>query len=106
MKKNFKRLISTIAVLSMIATMISGFGVTASATVDGDESNKAFDYCVIDNKFSEINISSLNFWGGVKKPVAPWTIRTAWGFTDVSEGNVNAVKKSFKNVSNLSFKID
>ena len=98
MKKTLKRWISTIAVLSMIATMISGFGVTASATVEGDESNKAFDFCVIDNKFSEINISSLNFWGGVKKPVAPWTIRTAWGFTDVSEGNVNAVKKSFKNI--------
>lgn len=98
MKKTLKRWISTIAVLSMIATMISGFGVTASATVEGDESNKAFDFCVIDNKFSEINISSLNFWGGVKKPAAPWTIRTAWGFTDVSEGNVNAVKKSFKNI--------
>ena len=98
MKKNFKRLISTIAVLSMIATMISGFGVTASAAVEGDESNKAFDFCVIDNKFSEINISSLNFYGGVKKPAAPWTIRTTWGFTDVSEGNVNAVKKSFKNI--------
>ena len=53
-----------IAVLSMIATMISGFGVTASAAVEGDESNKAFDYCVIDNKFSEININALKnkYW--------------------------------------------
>lgn len=98
MKKSFKRLISTIAVLSMIATIAGGFSMTASATVEGDESNGDFDLCVIDRKFSEINISSLNYWGGVKTPAAPWTIRTGWGFTDVSEGNVNAVKKSFKNI--------
>ena len=98
MKKNFKRLISTIAVLSMIATMISGFGVTASATVEGDESNKAFDYCVIDNKFSEININALKGEypdGYVVLPPAPWTIGTGWG---MSNKNAEAVRASYKNI--------
>jgi len=98
MKKNFKRLISTIAVLSMLATLFAGFSTTASAAVEGDESNKAFDYCVIDNKFSEININSLKGSypdGYVVLPPSPWTIKTAYGW---SNDNAQAVRASYKNI--------
>jgi len=98
MKKNFKRLISTIATIAITASMFATFSITASATVEGDESNKAFDYCVIDNKFSEININSLKCdWAdyATVMPAAPWTIRTGYGW---SQENAPAVRASYKNI--------
>jgi len=92
MKINFKRCISTIAVLSMIATIVSGFSMTASAsgesvlvTLQGEDWAEVYNKKLIDVMTPD-------------GPISPeWNMETSYG---TWEANPETVKESFDVIDN------